>query len=179
MSTYYFSVGERININTQKSFNKVYQKIIHPEDRVVGLFDSYGGSASVASRIVEKIVPLSEPGLISFVAIGGEKIFSAAAFIYSVFNERLAFEDSHFLIHPSIPPKGKERDSLYDVFDLQVWGYMSASLDKISTEELRELALQNRIIGVSEALRIGLVHRVLEGSSRDKEKILRREGLLL
>jgi len=176
---YYFSVKSKVGDNTQRIFDLVYNKIVHPDDKVIGFFDSYGGSAKVASRIVEKIIPLSEPGLISFIAIGGEKIFSAAAFIFSSFNKRFAFEDSNFLIHPSVPPRGEERNTLYGVFDLQVWGYMSAFLGKISLEELSELAAQNKIISATRALEIGLVHRIFDGSYKDKDRILKKEGLLL
>lgn len=177
MNGIYFPVEEVVNNKTKDLFDKAYDKITSPENKLISFFKSRGGITDVASHIVERILPLSH--LVPFVAYGGI-VFSAAALIYSVYNEKIAFTDSLFLIHRNIPPKGKEEDPIYRAYDLQMWEIMSKCMGKISAEELDILASEDRIIDVYEAKKIGLVDIIIDDSYKNYKKYIKeKEGLVL
>jgi ATP-dependent protease ClpP protease subunit len=179
MSQIYYPLKGVVDERTKKLFDKAYDKIVSPEDRVISFIESRGGVTDVASYIVEKILLLSQSHLIPFIAYGGI-VFSAASFIYAVHNKRYAFKDSSFLIHRNIPPKGKENDPIYRAYDFQMWKIMSSCMgNKISPDDLDIFASKNKIISAQEAQEIGLVELIFNDTHRNYKRYLQKEGLVL
>jgi len=177
MSAIYFPVKGKVDLKLKGLFDKAYDNIKRPENKLVTYVKSFGGVTDVASHIVEKILPLSH--LVQFEAYGGI-VYSAAAFIYAVHTKRFAFKDSSFLIHRNIPPKGQENNSVYRDYDFQMWEIMSKCMGgKISVKELDLLASKNKIISAFEAKEIGLVDFIFDDTHRNYKRYLRKEGLVL
>lgn len=177
MCQIYFPIKGVINEKTKTLFDRSYDSIVGPDNKIISYVESRGGETDVASHIVEKILPLSH--LVPFVAYGGI-VFSAASFIYAVHNKKYAFKDSSFLIHRNIPPKGKEEDPVYRAYDFQMWKIMSSCMNnKISPDDLDVFASKNRIISAHEAKEIGLVDIIFDDTHRNYKKYLKNEGLVL
>lgn len=177
MSQIYLPIKGVVNEKTKTLFDKAYDAIVGPDNKIVSYVESRGGVTDVASHIVEKILPLSH--LVPFVAYGGI-VFSAASFIYAVHNKRYAFKDSSFLIHRNIPPKGKEEDPVYRAYDFQMWKIMCSCMrNKISPDDLDIFASKNKIISAYEAQEIGLVDFIFNDTHRNYKKYLEKEGLVL
>jgi len=168
----YFPIIGRINEGKKILFKKIYDSpIIYPEDKLISYIESKGGVSNIASYLAERISEL----LIPTIAYGG-RVSSAATLIFSSFKKRFAFEDSSFLIHPCIPPKGMEGRKIFKEYDLQVWKFMSKRM-KISAKELEIIAKKDKRISANEALEIGLVHEIIKGSCKNYE-ILKTKGFL-
>jgi len=170
----YFPIIGKINDEKKTLFKKNYDSlIIYPEDKLISYIDSKGGVSNIASYLAERISELPMPTI----AYGGW-VSSAAALIFSSFKERFAFEDSKFLIHSCIPPKGMENDKIFKEYDLQVWNFMSKRM-KISAKELEIIAKKDKRISVKEALEVGLVHEIIKGSYKNYSEVLTKRGLML
>lgn len=135
------------------------------DHHLVGYIATHGGDANVTSEIIKKLSEVQT----ETIAYAGNIVYSSGAIIFSSFKERLAFEDSKFLIHESIPPSGIQRTKNNEDFDAQIWNFMAERL-KISFVELKRIAKKGEKMSSSQALEIGLVDKIIMGSWRDHYK---------
>lgn len=165
----FFPIIGPINKSTEVQFSNILSLISEPEDRLISYIASSGGCSNVTAHLISTISKLP----IKSLSYAGNIVFSGGAIIYSSFEERFAFEDSEFLIHSCIPPKGMTRTDIFDECDLQIWTFMAARM-KISIDDLKTVARKGTneryIMTSQEALEIGLVNEIIKESWRDNYK---------
>jgi len=173
-----FPIIGPINKSTEDLFVAQLSLIKKPEDIFVSYIASQGGDANVTSAIIKKMLKLRGETIV----YAGNIVYSAGAIIFCSFNKRLAFENSKFLIHESIPPKGMLRTEIFEQYDLLNWKIMSKRM-KISLSDLEIVGKKGKPMSSYEALEIGLVDKILKGKwENNYKKILslnKKEDLLL
>lgn len=157
----YWPVLGVINSNTEEFF---YQKLnlTKENDVLVSYLSSHGGEANVTSRIIERLSILP----IETIVYSGRMAYSSGAIIYSAFKKRFAFQDSKFLIHECIPPKGMPRTKIFEDFDQQIWQFMSEHIG-ISVRQIEKIAKKGERMTSEQAFDIGLVNEIINSSWRD------------
>ena len=100
------------------------------------------------------------------IAYAGSIVYSSGSIIFSSFNKRFAFQDSKFLIHQCIPPKGTERTKIFEEYDRQIWQFMSERME-ISLAKIEKIAKKGERMTSKQALDIGLVDEIIDSSWRD------------
>ncbi len=165
-----------ISPKTEDLITKKIELVKRPEDKIIGYISTHGGEANATSGIIEKISILP----IETIVYAGNIVYSSGSVIFSSFKKRKAFEDSKFLIHESIPPKGMARTKIFEDYDAQIWSFMAERL-KISFVELKRIAKAGEKMSAKQAYDIGLVNQIISGSWRDSYKkiITQKPGLTL
>lgn len=162
----------RIDEKKEKLFRNKIKVLNSPLDKLIVFIHSQGGEANVASNINYEV-----NNLLHQTVVFGGNVSSAAAIIFAAFDNRFAFKDSMFLIHPCIPPRGMERHEIFDRFDREVWDFMSKRM-KISASDLAVLAKKDQKISAEYALEIGLVEKVFNSSYVKHKEIFKKQGLV-
>jgi ATP-dependent protease ClpP protease subunit len=160
----FFPIVGEINKEKEKKLKEVL-KIIGPGDELVSYISSFGGEIRSMSLITETISKLP----IKTVAYAGKMVYSSAAIIICSFQERIAFNDSKFIIHLSKPRKGKMKTEDFDKFDLEFLEFMANKMKKVSLEELIFIAKRGKVFGAERALEIGLVDKVIDKPTSAKK----------
>lgn len=173
-----FPVIGSVNKSTEDLFFNRVSLIKNPEDTLVGYIASQGGDANVTSAVIKTVSKLS----IETIVYAGSIVYSAGAIIFCSFQKRVAFENSKFLIHESIPPEGMLRTEIFRQYDLLNWKIMSKKMG-ISLSDLEIIGKKGKPMSSYEALEIGLVDKILKGKWENSyKKILslnKKEDLLL
>lgn len=144
-------------------------------NKIIGYVASSGGEANSMVHIINRMNSLK----IEKVAYAGTIVLSAAVPVFLCFNERIAFENSEFLIHETIPLDRGVRTEKFEKFDLKIWEFMASRMQKISVNELVSIARKGEFFNVERALEFGLVQKVIQEPASFKrwKEILRSEGL--
>jgi ATP-dependent protease ClpP protease subunit len=153
----FFPIIKRINKEKVDALEKILS-IIEPGDELISYISSSGGELEDMSSIYRTIEKLP----IKTIAYAGKKVYSSAAIIYLSYNERVAFEDSKFIIHEFIPEKGKSRTKEFKAFELEVFKFMVEKMQKILLKDLQIIARKGLAFSAKEALKIGLINKIIE-----------------
>lgn len=158
----FFPIIGAICSDTEDLFKKKIQLLGSEEDSLVSYISTSGGEVNVTSRIISIISELK----VKTIAYAGSIVYSSGSIIFSSFNKRFAFQDSKFLIHQCIPPKGTERTKIFEEYDRQIWQFMSERME-ISLAKIEKIAKKGERMTSKQALDIGLVDEIIDSSWRD------------
>ena len=162
MAEFLFPIIGWIDETKEIYFKKLLPFLINKggNDSLISYVSTPGGNANISTTIASII---RDELSMETIAYAGNIVFSGGGIIFSAFKKRIAFEDSKFLIHSSIPPKGMKRTEIFDLFDQQIWEFISYGT-KVSLEEISKIGKRGKQFSAQKALEIGLVHEIINCS---------------